>query len=163
MPKPLVHFGFNYPAAFGLNTQEQDESLDPKWATTAINFVFDQNGRLAARKGTKRVNASTLTGDITVNTIHEYIDKGANSLIILATDSKIYKVVGDVFTDITGTITTPTDGHWQFTNFNGSCVGHQEGHNPIVMATVGGSYMTYLSIGKVVWMFQWLSQSLMDT
>ncbi len=98
MPKNLVHFGFNYPGFFGLNTQQDDEALDPRWATTATNMVFDNNSRLAARKGTKQVNATVVTNTPTIKAMHEYIDGNGNKLIIFAADNKIYKLVGDTAT-----------------------------------------------------------------
>jgi len=138
MSKPLVHFGFNYPAAFGLNTQEQNESLDPKWATTLVNWVFDQSGRVAARNGTRNTNETAISP---IKTIHEYIDANANTLILVASGNKIYKRVGSDLTDISGTITTPTDDHWQFCNFNGKCVGFQAGHAPIYLSDVSGTFV----------------------
>jgi len=140
MPKNLVHFGFNYPGFFGLNTQQEDEALDPRWATTATNMVFDNNSRLAARKGTKKVNATVVSGSPVIKSMHEYIDGNGNKLIIFAADNKIYKSVGDAVTDISGSITTPSADNWQFKNFNSWCVGFQTGHNPIVITSVGGTF-----------------------
>lgn len=140
MPKNLVHFGFNYPGFFGLNTQQEDEALDPRWATTATNMVFDNNSRLAARKGSKKVNATVVSGSPVIKSMYEYIDGNGNKLIIFAAGNKIYKSVGDAVTDISGSITTPSADNWQFKNFNGWCVGFQTGHNPIVITSVGGTF-----------------------
>jgi hypothetical protein len=140
MAKPLVHFGFNYPGFFGLNTQQEDEALDPRWATTATNMVFDSNSRLAARKGTRNVNASAVTNTPTIKSMHEYIDSNGNKLFIFAADNKIWKLVGDATTDISGSITTPTADNWQFKNFNGWCVAFQAGHDPIVITAVGNNF-----------------------
>ena len=125
---------------FGLNTQQDDEALDPRWATTATNMVFDNNSRLAARKGTKQVNATVVTNTPTIKAMHEYIDGNGNKLIIFAADNKIYKLVGDTATDISGTITTPTADNWQFKNFNSWCVGFQLGHDPVVITAVGNNF-----------------------
>ena len=140
MAKPLIHFGLNYAGSLGLNKQEQDDSLDPRWASTATNFVFDQNGRLAARKGTRNVNATVITNAPAIKSLHEYSDANANRLLIFAADNKIFKSVGSTVTDISGSITTPTGDNWQFTNFNDWCVGFQVGHAPIVLTTTGGTF-----------------------
>tara|TARA_R110000823_G_scaffold201784_1_gene332629 strand:+ start:3745 stop:5259 length:1515 start_codon:yes stop_codon:yes gene_type:complete len=140
MAKQLVHFGLNYAGSLGLNKQESDDSLDPRWASTATNFVFDQNGRLAARKGTRNVNATVVTNTPTIKSMHEYSDANASKLLIFAADNKLYKLVGDTATDISGSITTPTGDNWQFTNFNDWCVGFQIGHDPIVLTTTGGTF-----------------------
>jgi hypothetical protein len=72
--------------------------------------------------------------------IHEYIDTSGLKVNILAGDNKIFKEVAGVLTDISGTITTPTNDHWQFANFNGWCIGYQSGHIPIILTTTSGTF-----------------------
>ena len=140
MPKPLIPLSVQSPGFMGLNTQNSGGVLPTGWATKLENFVYDNIGRLASRKGYQNVNASAISGTPTIQSQHEYIDASGNSLHIFAAGNKIFKNVGGTITDISGTITTPTADNWQFANFNGSCVGYQEGHNPIVLTTVAGSF-----------------------
>jgi hypothetical protein len=139
MPKRLVNLSISSPGFFGLNKQLEGSVLPPGWASEATNVVFDEAGRMASRKGYKNRLSSNPTG--TPRAIHEYIDGAGNSVVLFATNNAIYKDDNDgTFTDVSGTITTPTADNWQFTNFNGKCVGFQSGHAPIVMSTTGGSF-----------------------
>lgn len=139
MPKPLVPVRLPVPGSFGLNLEKEADILPAQWATVADNMVFDDSGRLAARKGTQDVT-SAIAGDPDVETIFEYIDSSGSSLLIFAAENKIYKLVGSTKTDISGTITTPTADDWKFQNFNGKCVGFQSGHAPIVLSSVAGTF-----------------------
>ena len=132
MSKPLIPLTVQAPGFLGLNTQQSGSVLPPGWATKLENFVFDDSGRIASRNGTTQQNGTVITSSPTVKAIHEYIDASGNIVNILACDNKIYKEVAGTMTDVSGTITTPTDDQWQFVNFNGWCVGFQAGHIPIV-------------------------------
>ena len=136
----LVPLSVSAPGFLGLNKQNSGDVLPPGWATKADNLVIDEVGRLAKRKGTTDQSTDTLTGvDIAVQ--HVYLDKTGAEVRIVAQGNKIYtSTLGGAFTDVTGTITTPTADNWKFQNFNGKVVGWQTLHNPIVMATVGGSF-----------------------
>jgi len=140
MPKRLVPLTIGAPGFLGLNTQQEGSILPPGWATVLDNAVYDDVGRIASRNGHKQVNGTVITSTPTVRASHEYIDGSGNVLHIVACDNKIYKQVSGTMTDISGTITTPTADSWQFVNFNGWCVGFQEGHAPIALTTVGGSF-----------------------
>lgn len=141
MPKPLQTLTVSAPGFFGLNTQQAGDILPPGWATVMSNIVYDDVGRIASRKGHRQVNGTAITASPTVQALHEYIDASGNVLNIVATDDfKIYKEVSGTMTEITGTITTPTAGYWQFANFNGLCVGYQAGHEPIVLTDTSSSF-----------------------
>jgi hypothetical protein len=132
MPKNVVPLTIQAPGFFGLNTQQSGSILPPGWATKLDNVVYDSLGRIGARKGSEKLNATVIPNTPTVKASHEYIDASGVKVHILAADNKIFKEVSGTITDISGTITTPTDDHWQFVNFNGWCVGFQDGHAPIV-------------------------------
>lgn len=140
MPKPLQTINIAAPGFRGLNTQQKSALLDPSWATVAENIVIDDSGRLAARLGYQYTNTTALGSTPDIKSIHEYIDGAGNSVVICAAGNAIYKRNGTSLTAITGTITTPTDDNWKFVNFNGNCVGFQNGHAPIVMTSTGGSF-----------------------
>lgn len=137
MPKKLISLSIPNPGINGLNFESSQAILGPEWATIADNMVFDNTGRLASRKGSRRINASTCSEDIVQ--IHEYIDATATKTIILATDTKIYKVSGTTLTDISGTATI-NKGNWKFVNFNGKCVGFQQYHDPIVLSSTSSTF-----------------------
>jgi len=140
MPKKVVTGRLQMAGSWGLNSQRQADILPAAWATVADNCIFDDSGRLAARKGSQNKNATTISGNADVESIHEYIDSSGNVLEIIAAGNKIYKVVGNILTDISGTITTPTGNNWKFQNFNGKCVGFQLGHAPIVITSISGNF-----------------------
>lgn len=132
MPKPLAPLTIAAPGFLGLNTQQSGSILPPGWATKLSNFVYDDVGRIASRKGSQQLNGTVITSSPTVEASHEYIDASGNVVHIVACDNKIYKEVAGTMTDVSGTITTPTGNNWQFVNFNGWCIGYQVGHTPIV-------------------------------
>lgn len=140
MPKSIVTGRLQVPGTWGLNSQRQADILPAAWATVADNCVFDDTGRLAARKGYQHNNATAVTGNADVESIFEYIDASGSKILILAANNAIYKLDGSTLTDISGTITTPTGDNWKFQNFNGKCVGFQLDHAPIVLSTVSGSF-----------------------
>ncbi len=132
MPKSLVPLTVQAPGFFGLNTQRSGSILPPGWATVLDNMIFDDIGRIASRKGSQQVNGTVIPSTPTVKSLHEYVDESNNRINIVAADNKIYTEVSGTMTNVSGTITTPTDDNWQFVNFNGWCVGFQDGHAPIV-------------------------------
>lgn len=139
MPKRLVPLTINTPGRLGLNTQQSGSLLPVGWATRLMNAVYDDLGRVSSRRGSRRLTATTIAAP--VKSIHEYIDASGAKLNIFAAANKIYKEVSGTITDISGSITTPTDDNWKFQNFNDLCVGYQEGHAPVVLATVGGTFV----------------------
>lgn len=135
MGNQLIPLTVAAPGFFGLNTQNAGSVLPPGWATKALNCIYDDVGRLAARNGYKHNHATVVSGSPTVRAVHEYIDAAGLTLKIFAADNKIWKEVSGTVTEITNSITTPTGDNWQFANFNGTCVGYQENHAPITMAS----------------------------
>lgn len=140
MPKQLVPSNVSAPAFYGLNTQRKADILPFQWATKADNCVIDDSGRIAARNGTQRQHASAIATSPDVKSTFEYIDGSGSKLQILAAGNAVYKIVGSTLTDISGSITTPTADNWKFQNFNSKCIGFQTGHDPIVLATNGGTF-----------------------
>ena len=119
MPNPLIPMSLGVPAFQGLNTERQTSLLDPSWATEVNNAVFDSAGRIAARKGW--TSQSAVTGQ--VKSLIEWTTGG----MIAGAGNSIYLDT----TDITGTISTATNDHWQFIEFNDQVLGFQDNHAPI--------------------------------
>ena len=147
MPKALTPARFPVPGTWGLNSQRKADILQPQWATVAKNCVFDDSNRLASRQGYQYINQTPVTGNAEPRVIFEYNDGVSGRIVITAVDNKIYRIDGNSLTDISGTITTPTGDNWKFQNFNGKCVGFQEGHPPIVIDTVAGAFYDILLTG----------------
>jgi len=116
----------------GLNKQSEASILPPVWATEATNCVFDEAGRLAARKGYTVVTSSAISGSPTVDQIVEMRKLDDSTIIVFSTsNSKLYKDPSSP-ADITGTATVTVGSNWQFVNFNGKLYGFQQGEQPIV-------------------------------
>jgi hypothetical protein len=127
------------PGALGLNTEKKNTLLPPQWATTALNAVVNQAGRVAARKGWEDQTATAITGNHTIDVIHEYLTEDGTSTILTTANNKVYKNISDysdAANDITSS-TAPTADHWQFVNFNGKVLGFQRGHTPIEWVGTG--------------------------
>jgi len=145
MPRQIVNLNITRPGGFGLNKQNSGDVLPGAWATKALNCVFDDAGRLAARLGTQAV--TTTDPGVDISSIHEYIDLNGNKEIIAAAGSKIYRLNGLVLEDITGPAAS-SNGDWKFTNFNGQVVGFEAGLAPIIMSGVGtGVFATLTGTG----------------
>ena len=136
MPGALNELMLRNAGAFGLNTEEALAVQDPRWLTSAVNLIYDDSGRLASRKG---LTALTTTGahSDAVEALHAFLVKGgSNDEIISAGGLKIYSGT-TTLTDKTGAITTPTANDWQFVNYNGSCIGVQQGHPTVSYNALG--------------------------
>lgn len=116
---------------------ESDEVDSPLFAATLSNAVFDEKGRVAARKGWSSYLASAITGTPEVCSLHYYAKEIGDTEFWIAAgdDNKLYKLAGAVgagtATDITGAITSPSGCDWQFVNYNNLVVGMQQDDNPI--------------------------------
>jgi len=135
MPTPLQILPIRAPGSFGLDTARQAALDDPRWASDLSNAVFDDAGRVAARKG---LTALTTTGAHSSDTavIHEYIIDKDSSQIISAAGLKLYEGT-TTLTEITDIEGGGTADDWQFANFNGKLIGFQQGHQPIVYTGTG--------------------------
>lgn len=131
---PLVRIALTTPAFKGLNKQSETAILGPEWATVATNVVFDASGRVSARKGWAALTSSAMSGTPTIEQIHEQIFEDGTTEVISAAGSKLWKGTSTV-TDITGASTVTVGNNWQFVNFNGKCIGVQQGEAPIIRTT----------------------------
>jgi len=139
MAKLLTPFSVVGPGSYGLNTKLAGLEIGPQWVLTDRNCALSNQGTIAARKGWRTFEGvSQLTNEPDVKAIHEYIDNGNSSRIVWAAGNELYEGTSSV-SNVTGTITTPTADNWKFINFNGKCIGVQQGHNPIVK-TDGGDF-----------------------
>src|SRR5688572_20746703 len=120
------------PGSWGVNEQEQDQLLDASWATVADGLVLNESGRLACRGGLVLTSSDGAPAEILRQFV--YVDAAGTEIVISTTATKIISGVGDLddaSTDVTPA-GAPTNGFWQFVNFNGKVLGWQAGHTPIV-------------------------------
>lgn len=117
------------PGIFGLAKSRSQTVTGPEWCSKALNCIIDIQGRLAARKGWVKQNATAISGTPTIRTIFEYIAGDQSTAVLTTANNKIFSGT-TTLTDITGTITAPTADNWQFVNFNGKVLGWQQGHTP---------------------------------
>lgn len=134
-PIPLVTPGFK-----GLNTaQSSVPDLDPGWAVTFQNWIFDQSGRIASRQGWLQQTSSPLAGTPAIQAMFEFTTSTGTAFVISAANNHLY-VGTTTLTDITGSLTV-TANNWQFFSWNGACYGVQAAH-PLIKYTGSGNFAT---------------------
>jgi len=133
--RPLTPLEIHRPGQFGLNKQAGDGVLPSGWSTVADNLVYNSEGSLASRKGTKDLTDTDFSGAITTG--GEYIDASATQTRVFVDDTAFYKQNGTTMTDITGSATAHP---YKFVNFNGAFVGHHADYAPVSLATAGGTF-----------------------
>jgi len=127
------------PGFKGLNTQDSPVTQDPAFASIAENAVIDKFGRIAARKGLKKIttSATPLGSSDGIETIFEYVKRDGTKIVFSAGNNKIF----------TGTttlteVTLPggysiTANNWKIVSFNNDIYFFQRGHAALV--SVAGS------------------------
>ena len=119
------------PGFRGLNTEDSPVGQDASFASLAENAVIDKFGRIAARKGVKKVTSSTtpLGSSAGVEVIKEFIDRDGNVLVFSAGNNKIFTGTTSL-TDISSGLTISAN-NWQIVSFNGDAYFFQRGHRVI--------------------------------
>jgi hypothetical protein len=134
MPAPLT---FNTPGRWGVNEQEKNQLLNPNWATVADGLVINDAGQLQCRGALNLISTDGAPTEILRSFV--YVGSDGTERVIHTTATRIISGIADL--DDAGVFitspTTPTNGFWQFQNFNGKVVGWQAGHAPIVKTGAG--------------------------
>lgn len=147
----LNNFSIRAPAVKGLNTQGSLGLVDPFWALTAKNCVFDDNDRVAARMGwTKVTTSAATTHDFETIALYEQ-DKDTRHILVAGNDSNN----SDAPTIWTGTTTltnkigtlTPAGNDWTFTMLQGKVFGAQQGEALIEWDGGAGNFVTTSGAG----------------
>jgi hypothetical protein len=90
MSSPMQTASIAAPGFFGLNTQDSSVTLASGFALKAQNCIIDKAGRIGARKGWSKVNATNSDlGTAPVELMFELVDGGANT-IISAGNNKLF-------------------------------------------------------------------------
>ena len=138
MSKPLQSYSLSAPGFYGLNTEDSPLDLGAGFALVATNCILDQYGRIGARKGWERVNASSGTlGANDVGVIHELVQTDGTLTVLFAGNNKIFKLgTSNAVTELTygggGTGPTITASNWQCASLNGIAYFFQTGHDPLI-------------------------------
>ena len=98
MAKPLQTSTISAPGFLGINTQESSVDLASGYALEAFNCVIDKFGRIGARRGWQKQNAST-NADLSTNDI-EFLFELPETATVLAGGNN------NLFSFTSGTITT---------------------------------------------------------
>ena len=138
MSKPLQSYSLSAPGFYGLNTEDSPLDLGAGFALVATNCILDQYGRIGARKGWDRVNASSGTlGANDVGVIHELVQTDGTLTVLFAGNNKLFKLgASNVVTELTygggGTAPTITASNWQCASLNSITYFFQTGHDPLI-------------------------------
>jgi hypothetical protein len=138
MTQRLQTFSVQAPGFFGLNTQDSPLTLEAGYASIATNCVIDQYGRIGARKGFSRVNASSGNlGANDVKVIHELVQLDGTMTVLFAGNNKLFKLDGsNAVVELTygggGTAPTITASNWQCASLNGITYFFQSGFDPLI-------------------------------
>jgi hypothetical protein len=138
MSKLLQSYSLSAPGFNGLNTEDSPIDLGAGFALVATNCILDQYGRIGARKGWDRVNASSGTlGANDVGVIHELVQTDGSLTVLFAGNNKLFKLgTSNVVTELTygggGTAPTITASNWQCASLNGIAYFFQTGHDPLI-------------------------------
>ena len=128
------------PGFKGLNTQDSPVTQDPAFASIAENAVIDKYGRIAARKGLKKLtdSATPLGSSVGIEAIFEYIDESGDKVVFSAGNNKLFTGT-TTLTDVTPSGYTPTANNWKIVNFNNHAYFFQRGHEPLIYTDESGS------------------------
>lgn len=144
---PLAPLSLSSSGSLGLNLQNSNSILEPRWATKAQNMVFDSTNRLTSRAGWSAQNVTPIAGSPSIGQIFEYLPITGSNVVLTTANNKIFKGT-TTLTDITGAL-TPSANNWKFVNFNGNVYGIQASHPLIVWAGSGNFAAVTAASGTV--------------
>ena len=138
MAAALQTYSLSAPGFSGLNTEDSPLDLGAGFALVATNCILDQYGRIGARKGYTRVNASSGNlGANDVGVIHELVQNDGSLTVLFAGNNKLFKLgASNAVTELTygggGSAPTITASNWQCASLNGIAYFFQTGHDPLI-------------------------------
>ncbi len=132
----------------GINTALPATEIADNEAQDILNFEFDDSGNLSTRRGVTELMATTYAGRIT--SLHYFTAEAGEIGVLYTTSNKLYIVEtnGTGVTELTSSLTLPSDTFWQWVTFGGLAIGVNKatsGDNPVkvntssVASALGGS------------------------
>ena len=136
---PLTNIPLTVPGFRGLNKQNESSLLGPEWATHLENAVFDESGRLGARKGWNLLTSDAADIGAEIVSLFEFVKRNGSTELLATTNTAIFRSTdgGASWTDVTGTASF-SDGDWHFVNFNDKVLAFQQGKVPLIYE--GGTF-----------------------
>lgn len=122
----------------GIITSQPATEIPDNAAVDILNMEHDDNGNLATRCGLTQLFSTTFAGRIT--SLHYFTAETGEVGILYTTGSQLRKVstAGTGDTNLTGTLTLPSDTFWQWVTFQGIAIGVNKattGDNPVKVTT----------------------------
>jgi len=131
------------PGFKGLNTQDSPVTQDPAFASVAENAVIDKFGRIAARKGIKKITSSAtpLGSSSGIEAVFEFCARDGTKTVFSAGNNKIF-----TGTSTLSEVTLPggysiTANNWKIVSFNNDVYFFQSGHAAL-MSVAGSTTLT---------------------
>jgi len=138
MSQALQTASVSAPGFYGLNTQDSPLDLASGFALIATNCVIDQYGRVGARNGWSKVNASSANlGANDVGVIHELVQSDGSITVLFSGNNKLFKLSStNTVVELTygggGTAPTITANNWSCASLNSITYFFQTGHDPLI-------------------------------
>lgn len=137
MASPVTPFSINAPGFYGLNLSDSPVDLSPNFALEATNCVIDKSGRVAARKGWQKANAtSTDLGSADVTCVGELVGNDGAATTLCTGNNKLFKLSSGSLVELTygggGVAPTISANNWKFIQINGIAMFWQRGHDPLI-------------------------------
>ena len=139
------------PGFKGLNTQDSPVTQDPAFASVAENAVIDKFGRIAARKGIKKITSSAtpLGSSSGIEAVFEFCARNGTKTVFSAGNNKIF-----TGTSTLSEVTLPggysiTANNWKIVSFNNDVYFFQSGHAAL-MSVAGSTTLTAVVDGAHV-------------
>ncbi len=136
------------PGFKGLNTQDSPVTQDPAFASVAENAVIDKFGRIAARKGIKKITSSAtpLGSSSGIEAVFEFCARNGTKTVFSAGNNKIF-----TGTSTLSEVTLPggysiTANNWKIVSFNNDVYFFQSGHAAL-MSVAGSTTLTAVTHG----------------
>jgi len=136
------------PGFKGLNTQDSPVTQDPAFASVAENAVIDKFGRIAARKGIKKITSSAtpLGSSSGIEAVFEFCARDGTKTVFSAGNNKIF-----TGTSTLSEVTLPggysiTANNWKIVSFNNDVYFFQSGHAAL-MSVAGSTTLTAVTQG----------------
>jgi len=136
------------PGFKGLNTQDSPVTQDPAFASVAENAVIDKFGRIAARKGIKKITSSAtpLGSSSGIEAVFEFCARNGTKTVFSAGNNKIF-----TGTSTLSEVTLPggysiTANNWKIVSFNNDVYFFQSGHAAL-MSVAGSTTLTAVTQG----------------
>ena len=128
----LAQVNIRGPGFYGLNTEQSASQTQEKWATKLDNAIFDEAGKIAARKGAQTVADS---GPTTVDRVFVWRKSRSTTHLIAGGNASGTKTVYDMTQttnpyDTFTSIGTTTGSDILFLNVNGYLVVIEQGETP---------------------------------